>query len=58
MAMNTMKEKTVHVDIIKQDITKIEAVEQMVQLMKNMKTNEEAEILTMEEINCLVHELR
>ena len=32
--------------------------EQMIQFMKNMKTNAEAEALTMEDINALVHELR
>lgn len=32
--------------------------EQMVQFMKNMTTNADAEALTMEDINALVHELR
>lgn len=32
--------------------------EQMVKFMKNMETNQEAEELTMEDINRLVHELR
>lgn len=32
--------------------------EQMVRFMKNMETNQEAEELTMEDINRLVHELR
>ncbi len=43
---------------IGKEAMKLYRAEQMIQFMKSMKTSQEAESLTMEDINRLVHELR